>query len=299
MPQIPHNEGALLRATLLGGAARALVAHTGGLARAARATHALSPTATAALGRSLTGTAMLASTLKGDGDRLTLSIRGGGPLGAIVCTGRPDGFVKGYVDHPDCDPPRIAAGKLNVGGAVGKDGFLTVIRDSGFGEPYVGRTPLHSGEIAEDLAYYLLHSEQTPSLVALGVLTHPEGVLGAGGILVQAMPGCTEADIDALEGMAPVFSSISRLAAEAEGAEALAAACLAGVPHDVLELSPLRYGCDCARERMERVLLSLGEEELRDMAHKDRGAELTCHFCGSRYAFSMEEMEELIRQGRA
>ena len=293
-----QNTGKLLHATLLGGSARALIAHTTSPAQAAREMHDLSPTATAALGRLLTGTAMLASMLKGDGDSISVSINGGGPLGAALCVGKPDGSVKGYVDHPDCDPPRRSAGKLDVGGAVGSDGFLTVVRDLGFGEPYIGRTPLVSGEVAEDIAHYLLHSEQTPSLVALGVLTHPERVLGAGGILIQTMPGCTEEDIVRLEALAPVLSSISRLAAENDTVEALARACLEDIEHEFLEITPIIFACDCGRERMEQVMLSLGEEELRDMLAKERGSEISCHFCGTKYRFTEEEILALIQQAK-
>lgn len=291
-------EGTLLHATLLGGSARALVAHTTRCAQAARDTHALSPTATAALGRALTGAAMLAATLKSEGDTLSVSLNGGGPIGTVLCVARGNGDVKGYADHPLFDPPRLASGKLDVGGAIGANGFLTVIRDLGFGEPYIGRTPLVSGEVAEDLAYYLLHSEQTPSLVALGVLTHPERVLGAGGILIQTMPGCADEDIARLEALAPSLSNVSRLAAETRDASALASICLADIEHEALEVTPITYKCDCGRHRMEQVLLSLGEDELRDALDKQHGAEITCHFCGKSYRFTEAEILHLIEQAK-
>ncbi len=292
------GEGALARISLMDGAARALIAHTTGIAQAAQTTHALSATATAALGRALMATAMLASTLKGDDDSLTLSARGGGPLGSVVCVARPDGAVKGYVDHPSVDPPRRETGKLDVGAAVGTDGFLTVIRDLGFGEPYVGRTPLVSGEIAEDVAHYLLHSEQTPSLVALGVLVHAKAVLGAGGAIVQPLPGCPEDELTRLETLTPALEGISRLAAEASGVVELASACLGDMRYEILEVLPLHYRCDCSRERMERVLLSLGEDELRDMMKQQHGAEITCHFCTSRYWFAEEDLGVLLSHAK-
>ncbi len=291
--------GTLARVTLLDGAARALIAHTTRVASAARRAHGLSQTASAALGRALTGALMLASPLKGETDALTLSLRGGGPLGDVVCVAKPNGDVKGYVDHPEADPPRRARGKLDVGAAVGTDGYLTVIRDLGFGEPYIGRTPLTSGEVAEDISHYLYTSEQTPSLLALGVLTHPaEGILGSGGALLQPLPGASDEDIGRLEALSPRLANISALCLEASNAAELTAKCLEGLSCEILVTQEVRYLCDCSRERMEGVLISLGEKELRSMIAEQHGAEIICHFCRTKYRFTEEDLHTLLRQAK-
>ena len=183
---------------------------------------------------------------------------------------------------------------LNVGGALGKDGQLTVMRSFGFGEPYVGRVALVSGEIAEDFAMYYLESEQTPSLCALGTLVG-ENIISSGGILIQAMPDCSEELLDALEIRAELFSSISQLLSEMT-LEEIVEGCFRGLNPEILEEMPLRLQCDCSREYIERVLLSMGENEIRDMIEKQNGCEVECHFCRKHYRFSGEELEALLAQ---
>ena len=202
--------------------------------------------------------------------------------------------MKVTIEHPEVELPLKENGKLNVGGALGKDGQLTVMRSFGFGEPYVGRVALVSGEIAEDFAMYYLESEQTPSLCALGTLVG-ENIISSGGILIQAMPDCSEELLDALEIRAELFSSISQLLSEMT-LEEIVEGCFHGLNPEILEEMPLRLQCDCSREYIERVLLSMGENEIRDMIEKQNGCEVECHFCRKHYRFSGEELEALLAQ---
>ncbi|MGI5884823.1 MAG: Hsp33 family molecular chaperone HslO [Candidatus Spyradocola sp.] len=288
----------ILHISLEGGQARALVACTTDLVEAARRTHDLSPTACAALGRTLTASAMLGAMLKGADDSLTVTIRGGGPIGALVCVARPDGVVKGYCDNPQVDLPPRPDGKLDVGGAVGRDGRVTVVKDLGLRDPYVGQTRLVSGEIAEDIAFYLTASEQTPSLLSLGVMVEGGHVVGAGGVLVQPFPDCPEATLQRLEALAPHLASVSGMARRAGSAQALAEEALAGFAQEVLEARTPRFACDCSRERIERALLSMGEAELRDMIDEQHGAQVSCHFCNRVYDFTEEELRALLAEGK-
>ena len=200
------------------------------------------------------------------------------------------------IEHPEVELQLKPNGKLDVGGALGKDGQLTIMRSFGYGEPYVGRVNLVSGEIAEDFAMYYLESEQTPSICALGTLVGEE-IISAGGILIQAMPGCSEELLDALEIRAELFGSISQLLQDM-ALEELAYACFRGLDPEVLEEIPLELKCDCSREYIERVLLSMGEDEIRDLIRTQNGCEVTCHFCRSHYAFTGEELEKLVEQGK-
>ena len=236
----------------------------------------------------------MGANLKSDGDRITATINGGGPAGPICAIAGPDGTVKVTIEHPEVELPLKPNGKLDVGGALGKDGQLTVMRSFGFGEPYVGRVALVSGEIAEDFAMYYLESEQTPSLCALGTLVG-EKIISAGGILIQAMPDCSEELLDALEIRAELFSSISQMLSDMT-LEEIVEGCFRGLQPEILEELPLRLHCDCSRDYIERVLLSMGENELRDIIKKQGGCEVQCHFCRKRYAFTEQELEGLIEQ---
>ena len=208
-----QKKSRLLRLTLMGGQARVFICDTTEMAQQARDIHNASNTCSAAMGRMLAATAIMGANLKSEGDRITATINGGGPAGPICAIAGPDGTVKVTIEHPEVELPLKENGKLNVGGALGKDGQLTVMRSFGFGEPYVGRVALVSGEIAEDFAMYYLESEQTPSLCALGTLVG-ENIIASGGILIQAMPDCSEELLDALEIRAELFSSISQLLSE-------------------------------------------------------------------------------------
>lgn len=290
------NSDGLLHISLLEGQARALLVDSTHLVEEARALHGLSRTATAALGRHLTATAMLGAMLKGEKDSVTATIKGGGPLGAVVAVGRADGSVKGYVDHPEADPPRRSDKKLNVGAAVGRDGKLTVVKDLGLRDPYVGQINLVSGEIAEDFAMYFTASEQTPSLVSLGVMVE-DRVLAAGGLLIQPLPGCSEIALRSLETSAPMFMNISATILE-YGLKDSVFQLLGHLQPEVLEQKQPVYRCDCSRARMERVLISLGEQELQDMINTQHGAEIHCHFCNRYHRFSEQELKDLLNQAQ-
>lgn len=288
----------ILHITLENGQARALVAVSTDLVEEARRIHDLTPTTAAALGRTLTISAMMGAMMKNQDDTLTVTIRGGGPIGPVVCVARADGKVKGYVGDPGLNLPPKPNGKLDVGGAVGNTGHITVVKDLGLRDPYVGQTRLVSGEIAEDMAFYLTVSEQTPSLVSLGVLVEGGHVRGAGGVLIQPLPGCSEEVLQRLEALAPHLSGISTMVREAGSAEHLAEMVLKGFDACTLESTAPAYACDCGRERIERVLLSMGEEELRDMIRQQHGAQVSCQFCNRVYDFTEQELESLICEAK-
>ena len=286
------NKDGMVRISLMEGQARALLIDSTRLVEEARRIHSLSRTATAALGRTLTGASMMGAMLKDERDSLTLMIKGGGPIGTVMAVARSDGSVKGYVDWPDTELERRPDGKLNVGGAVGKNGQLTVIKDLGLREPYVGKTNLVSGEIAEDLAMYFTASEQTPSLVSLGVLVKDQ-VLAAGGLIIQVMPDCSEIALKSIENSAPMFMDISKTIAD-YGLDGALEQLLCHLEPQVLDrLTPV-YRCDCSRERFARGLISLGKKELTQLIEEDHGATLDCHFCNKRYRFDETQLRELL-----
>lgn len=284
----------LVRATAGGGQILAIVARTTELVEEARKMHATSPTATAALGRALTGAILMAATLK-DGQSLTLHVRGEGPLGGIVAVAVP-GKVKGYVGEPETDLPLRSDGKLDVGRAVGK-GTLDVVKDLGLKEPYRGSVPLVSGEIGEDLAYYFTVSEQKPSAVGLGVLVEPDGkVRGAGGYLLQLLPGAEEEIAAALEKNIAALGPVSAPFAQGETPEAILNLLLKDFDYKIHERQPVSYACDCSRERLQDILLALGKEELQKLLEEQGGAEARCAFCNRVYRFTKEEVSGLIAQ---
>ena len=261
--------------------------------------HGLSRTATATLGRELLMVAMMASQLKNDTDSVSAILSGGGPGGNLVCVGRKGPFVKGCAGDPGCELPPKDNGKLDVGGYVGRNGKLTVVRDLSLKEPYVGMCHLVSGEVAEDFAEYFTASEQQPSLVYLGVRLEPLSgqVLGAGGLLVQPLPDCPAEHVDYVMTKAEAIPHLTQRLSEGESLRDIV---LSLFPEGDLafteELQPA-YRCDCSRERMERALLSLGRDELREIIEEDGQAELSCHFCNSKYTFTKAELESLLREG--
>lgn len=289
----------ILHITLENGQARALIATSTHLVEAARRTHDLSPTASAVLGRTLTASAIMGVMMKNANDTLTVTIKGGGPIGSVVCVARADGRVKGYVGDAQVDLPLRSNGKLDVGGAVGTTGRVTVVKDLGMRDPYVGQTRIISGEIAEDLAFYLTVSEQTPSLLSLGVLAEGNGIGGAGGVLIQPMPDCSEEVLQRLEQLAPHLAHISTMVKDAnDDAQKLAASVLGAFDYTVLDASQPVFECDCDRDRIERVLLSMGEAELRDMIAEQHGAQVGCHFCNKQYEFTEDELDALIAEAK-
>lgn len=274
------------------GRVRIILASTAGAAEEARRLHSASPVATAALGRTLTAALMLSTELKGEGS-ISAIVAGDGPIGRITAVARPDGTVKIYCSNPAVDLPVRPDGKLDVSGAVGRSGRISVVKDLGMREPYVGQVNIVSGELAEDFALYLAASEQQPSLVALGVLVSPEGpVLASGGIIVQPLPGCPEDVVSHLELVSPTLSDISRRL-HAEGVEGLIESTFRGMGPELVGSMGVRLHCDCSRERIERALIALGAKELQDIIEQDGGAEICCHFCNAKYAFTGEELEIL------
>ncbi len=290
------NLDGTFRLSLMGGRARAFLTQSTRMVQDARAVHRLSRVSTAALGRLLTGASMMGCMLKDEQDSLTAVIKGGGPLGTVMAVAKADGSVKGYVDNPDIEPPLRPDGKLDVGGAVGRSGQLTVIKDLGLREPYVGRVNLRSGEIGEDLAMYFTASEQTPSLVSLGVLVGEE-VVAAGGLIIQVMPDCSEAALKSIEMSAPMFMNISRTFAD-YGLNGALEQLLSHLEPEIIGTSKPVYRCDCTRERFERGLISLGETELLKLIEEDHGAEVNCHFCNCSYRFTEGQLRELLERAK-
>ena len=286
------NMDGLYHISLMGGQARAFLIESTQMVQRAKDIHGLSRTATAALGRTITAAAMMGAMLKGENESVTTQIKGGGPIGTVLAVAHSDCTVKGYVDNPAVDLPRVGK-KLPVGPAVGTDGKLTVIKDMRMREPYVGQVNLVSGEIAEDFAMYFTASEQTPSLVSLGVLVSDERVEAAGGLIIQMMPGASEAAIQSVEYSAGMFMDISATMKEYHLKGSVQQLLLHLEP-EILETRMPRFACDCSRERIERMLITLGAEELEDMIATQHGAQVDCHFCNKRYEFNEEELKMLL-----
>lgn len=261
----------------------------------ARAIHDTWPVATAALGRTLLAASMLGSQLKDEGGSVTLRLKGGGPLGTVLAVADCGGNARGYVQNPAVDLPRKAVGKLDVGAAVGTDGTLTLIRDMGLKEPYVGSVALRSGEVAEDLAGYFVQSEQIPTACALGVLVDTdESVQAAGGYLIQLLPGAGEEVIEKIEAGVAQVGPVSTLLAQGAGPEELLRRVLAGFRVKVVGRDPVSYRCGCSRERVSRALVSMGQAELRALIEEQGGAQITCQFCDKVYDFTRAELEALL-----
>lgn len=261
----------------------------------ARSIHKLLPMATAALGRTLLGASLMGDMLKEENGSLTLQIKGGGPLGTILAVSDSGGNVRGYVQNPQAELMEQRPGKLDVGRAVGLDGTLTVIKDIGLKEPYVGSIGLFSGEIAEDLAMYFVESEQIPTACALGVLVGlDQSVTAAGGYLIQLLPGAGEDMITKIEAGVRAMGSVSHSLAEGMDAEGLLRAVLTDFELEILEKHPVEYRCYCSRERVSRALISMGRKDLTELIEEQGQAELTCQFCDQVYRFSREELEELL-----
>ncbi len=268
------------------------------LCEKARELHGLSRVCTAALGRTLLVTDMMGAQLKGEDHKLTAIVKGGGPAGNIVCTADNRGHVKGYVEQPALELPLGPDGKLDVSMAVGWFGDLTVVRDLGMKEPYVGKCDMVSGEIAEDFAQYFTVSEQQPSMVYLGVRVDPHDghVLAGGGIIVQPLPHCPDEVIDTLTEKAVEVKMLAGMLEEGIELEDALRKIFGGIDINFTESLSPKFRCDCSRERLERVLISLGHDELKDMMEKEKGAELTCHFCNKTYSFTEDELEDLLKE---
>lgn len=251
------------------------------------------PTASAALGRSMTITTLMGAMLKGD-DSLTTTIAGNGPLGQIVADANAKGDVRGYVNNPHVDLPLNEQGKLDVSGALG-EGVLSVVKDQGLKDYFTGQVPIVSGEISEDFTYYFANSEQIPSAVGAGVLVAPEAnILAAGGFILQIMPGAEEFVIDELEKNIAALPQLSHFIEEGNNPEAIAKQLVPDASLHVLEKMPVQFKCTCSQERMLLAIKGLGEAEITSMIKEDDGAEVTCHFCNEVYDITSEELQELL-----
>ncbi|MCI8344918.1 MAG: Hsp33 family molecular chaperone HslO [Clostridia bacterium] len=269
---------------------------TTNLVEEARKLHDLSPVATATLGRVLTMGALMASGFKSQEDSVTLQIRANGPIGGVTVTAEADGRVRGYVANPQVEVPLREDGKLNVGEAVGNDGFLYVIKDIGLREPYIGMSKLVSGEIAEDFANYYYTSEQKNTAVALGVLVNKDGVKKAGGFIVSSLPDATEDELFILENRLKEAMPISKMLEENMSLLEIAKDITGDINIQILkqeEREP-RYECSCNKEKMARGLQTIGKEELEKIIEEDKKAETVCQFCNKKYEFSEEELKSLI-----
>ena len=288
----------IVRATAANSQVRAFAAVTTETVETARKNHNTSPVATAALGRLLTGGAMMGIMMKGEKDILTLQIHAGGPLNGLTVTADSQGRVKGYVGNPDVCIPANSKGKLDVAGAVGV-GFMNVIKDMGLKEPYLGQVALQTSEIAEDLTYYFATSEQVPSAVGLGVLMNKDNtVRQAGGFIVQVMPFAEEATIAKLEENVQKISSVTDLLEEGHTPESLLEKVLEGFDVEINDTVPTEFYCNCDKKRVEKALISIGRKDLNELIQEGKEVELNCHFCNTNYIFTVEEMKELLRKSR-
>lgn len=288
-------EDHIIRATAAGGGIRAFAAVTKDLVQEAHFIHGTSGVASAALGRTLTAAAMMSRMFKNEKDILTIQIKGDGPLGGIIVVSDYKSNVRGYVYNPEVYIPLNAAGKFDVAGSVGGNGYLNVIKDMGLKEPYVGYVDLVSGEIGEDIAYYFAFSEQVPTVVSLGVLVGPdENVVTAGGYIIQLMPGADESLAKYLEDKVLLADSITYMLSEGIDPSGILEKLLGEKDIEITEKVPCKYLCNCSRDRMERNLISLGAKELLEMADEQHGAELQCHFCSQKYNFSEEDLRGLV-----
>lgn len=287
----------IVRATAADSQIRVFAATTAEMVETARQHHNTSPVATAALGRLLTAGAMMGSMMKNDSDVLTLQIRGDGPLGGITVTADSRANVKGYVNNPDVMLP-AKNGKLDVGGAVGI-GLLQVIKDMGLKEPYVGQTILVSSEIAEDLTYYFANSEQVPSSVGLGVLmNHDNTVRCAGGFIIQLMPFASEDTISRLEQSLKDVTSVTELLDKGYTPEQLLQELAGDLGLEIADTVPTRFYCDCSKEKVEKVVASIGKKDLQEIIDDGEDIEVKCHFCDAAYNYTVEELKEIMKRSK-
>lgn len=284
----------MIRATAAGAQIRAFAVTSKELVEYARKAHDTSPVVTAALGRLMTGALMMGSMLKGEKDILTLQINGDGPVHGMTATADSLGHVKGYADQPQAMMPPNSVGKLDVGGVIGA-GVLHVMKDMGLKEPYASTIALQTGEIADDLTYYFAVSEQVPSVVALGVLMNRDNtVRQAGGFIIQLMPFTSEEVIARLEEKLSKITSVTQMLEDGKGPEEILEGVLGEFGLELTDRLPVSFQCDCSRERVEKVLLSLDKKDRQELIDEGKDVELHCHFCGSNYVFSTEEIKNLM-----
>jgi len=289
-----NKQDRLIRGTAMGGRVRAFAVRTTGLVEELRQRHDTWPTATAALGRTLTAAAMMGTMLKGE-EQLTIQVQGNGPIGQIVVDANAKGDVRGYVNEPHVHLPSNSMGKLDVAGAVGREGYLHVTKDLGMKEPYRGSIPIVSGELGEDFTYYFAVSEQTPSAVGLGVLVAPDNsVIVAGGFIVQLLPGLTDEEITVIEQAVGAMPPVTSLLDQGLELDEMLRRFLPDV--EILEQMDVQFQCKCSRDRVEQTLVSLGKSELEQLIEEDGKAEVVCHFCNEAYTFERDELQQILEK---
>lgn len=265
----------------------------------ARVTHDSWSAATAALGRTLIASTLLGATLKNEQDRLSVKVEGDGPVGAIVVDANMYGENKAYIQNPHVALELNEAGKIDVRGAVGSQGFLTVTKDQGLKTPFVGKVPLISGELGEDFTYYMTVSEQTPSSFGLSVLINPdESVEVAGGFMIQVLPGVSDETIDQLEKSLAEIKGVSTILKESHSLETLLEKLVGAENYRIIEEMPVSFECDCSKERFANAITGLGKKEIQSMIEEDGGAEAECHFCRKKYHYSVKELERLKEKAK-
>ncbi|AQP53967.1 redox-regulated molecular chaperone Hsp33 [Vagococcus penaei] len=290
----------LVKALCYNGEIRAMAVRSTQVVAEAQQRHDTWRAATAALGRTLSASLMLGAMHKNN-EKLTIKVQGNGPLGAIVVDADAKGNVKGYVQNAQVNLPANAVGKIDVRGAVGTEGSLTVIKDLGLKEPFTGQVPLVSGELAEDFTYYLANSEQVPSAVGLSVLVDNENddkVKAAGGFMIQVMPGASEETISEIERRIADIPMVSKLLDSGETPENILYRLLGEENVEILETMPVQFFCNCSKDKFASAMITLGESELQSMIDEDEGAEAVCHFCGEKYFYTIDELTELIDQAK-
>lgn len=285
----------LVRATAANAQIRAFAVTSRELVEYARSAHDTSPVVTAALGRLMTGAVMMGSMLKGEQDMLTLQIRGAGPVRGLTVTADSQGHVKGYADNPQAMMPPNHLGKLDVGGVIGA-GVLTVMKDMGLKEPYASTIELQTGEIGDDLTYYFAASEQVPSSVALGVLMDKNNtVRQAGGFIIQLMPFTGEDVITKLENTLSSIQSVTTMLEEGNTPEQILEIVLGDLGVEITDTMPVQFACNCSKERVEKVLISLGRKDLQEMIDENKDVDLHCHFCNRNYTFTVDELKKIAK----
>ncbi|MBP2033641.1 molecular chaperone Hsp33 [Clostridium algifaecis] len=289
-------EDKIVRAMAKNDSIRIISATTTNLVNEAVKIHKCMPTASAALGRMLTAGSLMGTMLKSEKDSLTIKISGGGDAKGVIVVGYSDGHVKGYIGNPNVDLPPNSRGKLDVGGAIGLNGNLVVIKDMGLKEPYVGQVPIVTGEIGDDLAYYFTVSEQTPSAVGVGVLVDRDlTIKAAGGFIIQMMPDAEEGAADLLQNKLKNISSVTNMIDKGMDAQDIIKNIFEGIDVNILdEIKPI-YKCDCSRERVEKALISIGAKDLHEIYEDGKTEELKCDFCNKSYKFTHEQIGEILK----
>ena len=289
--------GELVRAMTRDGYVKAVAVDTKDIVERARQIHKTLPTATAALGRLLSAASMMGNMQKVEDGSITLQVKGGGPLGTVLAVSDAEGNVRGYVQHPQISLMEKYRGKLDVGGAVGTDGMLTVIRDLRMKEPYVGSVPLVSGEIAEDITEYFVQSEQTLTACALGVLVDTDqSVRAAGGYLIQLLPGAPDEVVDVIEAGIQNAGAVTSVLDKGLTARGMLELVMEGLELEILETSPVEYRCYCDRDRVTATLISLGKKELQEIVDEGETIHIECQFCDTIYAFKPDEINEILKE---